>query len=97
MGGINIKTIKTPKGIHNRRPYEPWNDYGDKDERKYNRKLFKAVRHKLLFQIPLSDEEEEYRKKYDITPNLKMSFEGTPQWMYKSWKQIQMEYRKKLK
>lgn len=92
-----MKTIKTPKRIHNRRPYGPWNDYGDKDERKYNRKLFKTVRHKLLFQIPLSDEEEEYRKKYNITPNLKMSFEGTPQWMDKSWKQIDMEYRKRLK
>lgn len=91
-----MKTIKTPKGMHNRWPYGPWY-YGDKNERKYYRKLFKAVRHKLLFQIPLSDEEEEYRKKYDITPNTKMSFEGTPQWMDKSWKQIQMEYRKKLK
>lgn len=55
-----MKTIKTPKGIHNRMPYGPWH-YSDKNERKYYRKLFKAVRHKLLFQIPLSDEEE-YKK-----------------------------------
>lgn len=91
-----MKTIKTPKGIHNRMPYGPWH-YSDKNERKYYRKLFKAVRHKLLFQIPLSDEEEEYRKKYNITPDTKMSFEGIPQWMDKSWKQLQMEFRKKLK
>lgn len=92
-----MKTIKTPKGIHNRTPHGPWDYIWDKNERKQRRKLFKAVRHKLLFHIPLSAEEEEYRQRYNITPDTKMSFEGDPQWMTKSWKTIRMINRKKYK
>jgi hypothetical protein len=70
-----MKTIKTPKNIHNRPSYGEWN-YSDKETRKRCRKLFKAVRHKLLFHIPLSDEEEEYRRKHNIKEDTKMTFEG---------------------
>ena len=57
-----MKTIKNTKGVHNRSYYGPWYEYYDKDERKRRRKLFKAIRHKLLFEIPLNDEEIEFQK-----------------------------------
>lgn len=70
-----MKTIKTPKNIHNRPAHGEWNYY-DKETRKQCRKLFKSVRHKLLFRIPLTDEEEEYRRKHNIKEDTKMTFEG---------------------
>lgn len=72
-----MRTIKTPKNIHNRPTHGEWNYY-DKETRKRRRKLFKSIRHKLLFHIPLTDDEEKYRKRYGIEENTKMTFEGTP-------------------
>ena len=50
-------TIKNKKGVHNRPAYGPWYERYDKDERKARRKLIKAIRHKLLFHIELTDDE----------------------------------------
>ena len=71
-----MKTIKTPKGIHNRPHTGPWYEYYNKEERKARRKLFKAIRHKLLFGIPLTEEELEYQKKLGIDVNSKMDYQG---------------------
>lgn len=38
--------------------------------------MFKAVRHKLLFEIPLNDEEIEFQKKNNIDVNSKMDYQG---------------------
>lgn len=72
-----MKTIKTPKGVHNRPYYGPWYEYYNKEERKARRKLFKAIRHKLLFEIPLTDEEKEYQRKLGIDVNSKMNSQGS--------------------
>lgn len=71
-----MKTIKTPKGVHNRSYWGPWYEYYDKDERKARRKLFKAIRHKLLFNIPLTEEETEFQQKLGIHVNSKMDYQG---------------------
>lgn len=71
-----MKTIKNTKGVHNRPYYGPWHEYYDKDERKRRRKLFKAVRHKLLFEIPLTDEEIDFQKKNGIDVDTKMDYQG---------------------
>ena len=71
-----MKTIKNTKGVHNRPLHGPWYEYYDKDERKRRRKLFKAVRHKLLFEIPLNDDEIEFQKKNNIDVNSKMDYQG---------------------
>lgn len=72
-----MKTIKTPKGVHNRPFRGPWYEYYNKEERKARRKIFKAIRHKLLFGIPLTEEELEYQKKLGIDVNSKMSCAGS--------------------
>ena len=72
-----MKTIKTPKGVHNRPYHGPWYEYYNKEERKARRKLFKAIRHKLLFEIPLTDEEKEYQRKLGIDVNSKMNSQGS--------------------
>ena len=74
-----MKTIKTPKGIHNRPYWGRWS-FDDKEERKRRRKLFKAVRHKLLFNIPLTEEELEFQNANGITANSKMTFDGKLKW-----------------
>lgn len=71
-----MKTIKNIKKVHNRSYYGPWHEYYDKNERKRRRKLFKAVRHKLLFEIPLTDEEIEFQKKNNIDVNSRMDYQG---------------------
>lgn len=73
-----MKTIKTPKGTHNRISHGSWKKYGRKEERKANRALFKSVRHKLLMQIPLTDEEEAYRNRWGIEAHTPMRCDGTP-------------------
>lgn len=80
-----MKTIKTPKGVHNRPHTGPWYEYYNKEERKARRKLFKAIRHKLLFGIPLTEEELEYQKKMGIDVNSKMSCDGRVTTMKKKW------------
>ena len=71
-----MKTIKTPKKVHNRPYHGPWYEWYSKDERKARRRLFKAIRHKLLFCIPLTEEEKEYQKKVHININSPMTREG---------------------
>lgn len=71
-----MKTVKNKKGVHNRPYWGPWYEYYDKDERKRRRKLFKAVRQKLLFNIPLSQEELGFQKKAGIDVNSKMDYQG---------------------
>ena len=95
-----MKTIKTPKCMHNRPGYDPWCYYG-KEERKHRRKLFKAVRHKLLFHIPLTEEEKEFQNANGITENSKMSFEGEVKYDWEMTKKrrylIIKEIKKELK
>ena len=69
-------SVKTKKGIRNRPFYGPWYIYYDKEERKLRRKLFKAVRHKLLFNIPLTDEEIEFKEKLKIESDTPMTSDG---------------------
>lgn len=73
-----MRTIKDVKGIHNRINHGKWENYGDKDERKQRRKLFKSVRHKLLMRIPLDVEEEKFRALHGIEENTKMAYTGYP-------------------
>ena len=73
-----MRTIKDVKGIHNRINHGKWYNYGDKDERKQRRKLFKSVRHKLLMRITLTEEEEKFRNLHDIDENTKMAYTGYP-------------------
>jgi hypothetical protein len=73
-----MKTLKTPKGIHNRIHHGKWYNYGDKTERKERRKLFKGIRHKLLMRIPLTEEEEKFRNLHYIDENTKMAYTGYP-------------------
>lgn len=85
-----MKTVKNKKGVHNRPYYGPWYECHDKDERKRRRKLFKAVRHKLLFNIPLNEEELEFQKKTGIDVNSKMDYQGRRKWDNKTdkWERI---------
>ena len=85
-----MKTVKNKKGVHNRPYYGPWYECHDKDERKRRRKLFKAVRHKLLFNIPLNEEELEFQKKTGIDVNSKMDYQGRSKWDNKTdkWERI---------
>lgn len=69
-------TIKNKKGVHNRPAYGPWNERYNKDERKVRRKLIKAIRHKLLFHIELTNDESEYQKRYHIDVDTKMDYQG---------------------
>jgi hypothetical protein len=71
-----MKTVKNSKGVHNRPARGPWYEYYDKDERKARRKMIKAIRHKLLFNIPLTDEESVYQKKFGVDVNTKMDYQG---------------------
>ena len=52
------------------------NFFDGKDERKERRRLFKSVRHKLLMRIPLTDEEEALRERYDIDEHTQMTHDG---------------------
>lgn len=47
--------------------YGKWYDYGTKKDRKERRKNIKAIRHKLLMRIPLSDSEKELVVRQHIT------------------------------
>ena len=69
-------TIKNKKGVHNRPAYGPWYERYNKDERKVRRKLIKAIRHKLLFHIELTNDESEYQKRYHIDIDTKMDYQG---------------------
>ena len=95
-----MKTIKTPKGMHNRPYHGSWCFY-DKEERKRRRKLFKAVRHKLLFHIPLTEEEIEFQNENGITENSKMTFEGEIKYDWEMSKKqrylVIKEFEEKLK
>lgn len=71
-----MRTIKTPKGLHNRLHHGLWSQFGTKEERKERRRLFKSVRHKLLFHIPLTDEEENFRASRNINEHSLMRFDG---------------------
>lgn len=76
------------KGYHNRINHGSWSHYGDKTERKERRKLFKSIRHKLLMRIPLNEEEEAFRQRYNIDENTKMSCTGYPLpsgWTHGKW------------
>lgn len=79
-----MRTIKDTKGIHNRTPHGSWGVYGNKEERKRQRKLFKSVRHKLQMCAPLTDEEEAFRQTWAIEKDSKMSCTGFP--LVVSWK-----------
>lgn len=68
----------TDRGYHNRINHGDWRHYGDKQERKERRKLFKSVRHKLLMHIPLTAEEDEFRRQYNIEENTRMACTGYP-------------------
>ena len=91
-----MKTIKTPKGMHNRPGYGPW-CYYHKEERKHRRKLFKAVRHKLLFNIPLTDEEIEFKEKLKIESDTPMTSDGRVNYSGRSerWRDPRVANRKK--
>lgn len=84
-----MKAIKgTDRGYHNRINHGDWSCYGDKQERKERRKLFKSVRHKLLMHIPLTEEEEEFRRMYDINESTRMACTGYPlpsHWKHGKW------------
>ena len=47
--------------------YGKWYDYGTKKDKKERRKNIKAIRHKLLMHIPLSDSEKELVVRQHIT------------------------------
>ena len=72
-----MKTIKNTKGVHNRPLHGPWYEMYNKDERKERRRKFKAIRHKLLFNIPLTEDELLYQKKLGIDVNSKMNRNGS--------------------
>lgn len=71
-----MRALKDKRGIHNRPYTGEWISYRDKEERKHHRRMFKAVRHKLLMCIPLTDEEDLYRIKWGINADSKMDYEG---------------------
>lgn len=73
-----MRTIKDTKGLHNRISHGSWNGYGTKEERKDRRRMFKAVRHKLLMCIPLSGEEERFRNTWKIESDTRMDCCGYP-------------------
>lgn len=73
-----MMTIKDMKGLHNRINHGSWGMYGTKEERKERRRLFKAVRHKLLMCIPLSEEEERFRSRWNIEVDTCMDCRGLP-------------------
>jgi hypothetical protein len=85
-----MKTLKTPKNVHNRPFHGPWYEMYTKEERRARRRLFKAIRHKLLFSIPMTDEEKVYQSKYGITINSKMDHSGSVSGTHKpkKWKVI---------
>lgn len=83
-----MKTIKNTKGVHNRPLHGPWYEMYTKDERKERRKKFKAIRHKLLFNIPLTEEELLYQKKLGIDVNSKMNRNGSVKYNNKTDKWV---------
>ena len=70
-----MHTKKEKRGCHKMNGELCKNFFDTKEVRKYQRKMFKSVRHKLLMHIPLT-EEEAYRKKYGIEANTKMLYDG---------------------
>lgn len=92
-----MRGVKTKKGIRNRPFYGPWYIYYDKEERKLRRKLFKAVRHKLLFNIPLTDEEAELKEKLKIESDTPMTSDGRVNYSGRSerWRDPRVTNRKK--
>lgn len=71
-----MKTMKDKRGFHKMNGELCTNFFDTKEVRKERSKMFKSVRHKLLMHIPLTEEEEAYREKYDIEANSKMSYSG---------------------
>ena len=71
-----MKTMKDKRGCHKRNGELCTNFFDTKEVRKERRKMFKSVRHKLLMHIPLTEEEEAYREKYDIDEHTQMTYDG---------------------
>lgn len=74
------KKYKKPKNknrryTHNRPYYGRWWE-SDKETRKASRKLMKLLRHKLLFHIPLTEEEEAIVKRTGVTADCALDREG---------------------
>lgn len=63
------------KYTHNRPYYGPWWDT-TKEARKEGRKFSKALRHKLLFKIPLTEEEKRWVKLFKMTAHSALDREG---------------------
>lgn len=66
---------KNSRYTHNRPYHGCWWDYG-KEYRKAARKRMKALRHKLLFHIPLTDEEKEMVAITRLTAESAIDHEG---------------------
>ena len=68
--------MKDKRGFHKRNSELCMNFFDTKEVRKERRRLFKSVRHKLLMHIPLTDEEEALRERYDIDEHTHMTHDG---------------------
>ena len=66
---------KNRRYTHNRPYYGCWWET-DKETRKAARKSMKALRHKLLFHIPLTEEEEAMVKRTGVTADCALDREG---------------------
>ena len=92
-----MKTFKDKRRTHNRPVYgELWPYSGDKDRRK----MMKAIRHKLLFHIPLTDEEKWIVEKTGLTATSQLDNRGgvkngryrwTDKWRYMNPKEERMD------
>lgn len=68
-----MKTFKDSKRTHNRPVYGELYPYsGDKERRK----LMKALRHKLLFHIPLTEDEQDIVDKTGLTATSQLDNQG---------------------
>lgn len=73
------------RGTHNRPYLGSWESECDKETAKKNRKFMKALRHKILFHIPLDDVEKELVECYKLTADTGFDRNGNPNREY-DWK-----------
>lgn len=75
---------KNKKRTHNRPFYGPfwWVERLSKEEAKQNRKYMKGIRHKLLFHIPLTEDEQKTVDEYGLTSRTGLNREGFPSTYY---------------
>ena len=91
-----MKTFKDKRRTHNRPAYGPFCWYSGNKE---NRRLMKGLRHKLLFHIPLTDEEKWIVEKTGLTATSQLDnsggvkngrYRGTDKWRYTNPKEERM-------